>query len=290
MGVTRHGSADDQRLAAATASPIRWSPPWDGVSAKLRHALIQFRQIRELVENFTHHPTVQLERVDALERGQGWVGIDLIIEHPGEDLALLIGDFLHNLRCAMDHTLAVLNPECARSLGFPACSSEQSFDKWASRWVKAGGQSVVVDVLRRHQSFTLLDEFDSESLSRLDPDNYALRIVARLNNADKHELLHTTPVSLSSRRPPNMEVVADAPIEEIDWVLRPGPLRRRQPALFVRFDGPAAGYGVGIEGTIPIGVALERYDEAVSLCRDLHEGVVDVCTEVRAARLGHSAA
>jgi hypothetical protein len=94
-----------------------------------------------------------------------------------------------------------------------------------------------------------------------------------------------TAVSLSARRPPSLEVVAEAAIEEVDWVLRPGPLQQRQTALHVRLDQPAEACGVGIEGTIPVSVSIERYDEVVSLCCDLHEAVTEACSDLRGANL-----
>lgn len=268
------GGLDPRPAASAMPNWAQWTAPWAGVSAKLRHAWDHLQKLRSSVEQFVLEPPLRVDSASVPDRGPNWLRVDLLVDHPDESLSLSLGDFLHNLRCALDHSLTVLDPKGARRLTFPIYSTEAEFDRWVRRqWRSAGGSEDVQRALREHQPFVSADGRD--------PENYALRILARLNNADKHRLLHLMPVNLSDRRPRTLEVTATTEILNVEWVLPTGPAENRQAAIFVELDRPADECGVGVKGTIPISVAIERYDEAVGLCYDLHDAVMQTCGDLR---------
>lgn len=211
----------------------------------------------------------------AADRGPNWLRMELNVKHPGNPIALMLGDFLHNLRCALDHSLTALDPKAARRVNFPVCSVEADFKQWARAWKKAGGTDEVIQSVRNQQPFLAPPD--------MNPEDYVLRIVARLNNTDKHRLLNLTPIGLSDEKPPNLKILSNVPVINYEWVLTPGPLEDHQIALFVEIDRPvnSAGVSVSVEGTIPIAVSVDDYSDLVSLGARLHEAVTKTCVELR---------
>lgn len=99
--------------------------------------------------------------------------------------ALLLGDYLHNLRSALDHMvwqLVLANGERpTRSNEFPIAVDPVWFDRKAKRYL-SGVHDDAVAVIRRLQPFGVSDEGKPE----LDP----LWLLNELENVDKHRLVH----------------------------------------------------------------------------------------------------
>jgi hypothetical protein len=268
-------AADDAEVLPDWAT---WAPPWDSVSAKLVHAWRHFTLLTSTSREFVQRPPLSTEAFAAPEHGPNWLRFDLLVTHPDPNIALTLGDFLHNVRCALDHSLTAIDAKAGRNLNFPTALSEADFDTWAEKWTKAGGTDGALAAIRLRQPF--------HAPEGQDPEDYVLRTVARLNNTDKHRLLHTTPVGLSDEKPPNLAIKTSANVVRSEYLLAAGwPLEERQAALLVEFDCPVTQLFAELEGTIPIGVSVERYGDVVSLGADLHQGVRRACRRLRQGSL-----
>lgn len=98
--------------------------------------------------------------------------------------ALLLGDFIHNLRAALDHAVWAITPAHIQEkrpteVAFALRSTEQSYAKWAKARRDWYGPEVF-DVLKSSQPFNAV------GTGTLHP----LHILQFLSNTDKHQLLN----------------------------------------------------------------------------------------------------
>jgi hypothetical protein len=140
------------------------------------------------------HPYVA-KRV-AQPRGQRhiWRYLLRITEQPDPTLAVLIGDFVHNMRSALDHiAVAIAPPKRWKSAGFPICFE----DIWETN---GDGSYVSNDEQMRKRFSSLVEGMPTGAVAlikRLQPysnpaDDIAahpIGVLSRLENADKHRNL-----------------------------------------------------------------------------------------------------
>ena len=98
--------------------------------------------------------------------------------------ALLMGDFIHNLRTALDHAAWAITPPHIRQtkpteVAFPLRSTEKSYTTWAKNRREWYGPAVF-EALRSSQPFNAV------GTGKLHP----LHILQFLSNTDKHQLLN----------------------------------------------------------------------------------------------------
>ncbi|MEU0498618.1 hypothetical protein [Mycobacterium sp. NPDC006124] len=98
--------------------------------------------------------------------------------------ALLMGDFVHNLRAALDHAVWAITPqhiqqERPTEVAFPLRSTENSYTTWAKKRRDWYGPTVF-EVIRSNQPF------NAAGTGKLHP----LHILQFLSNTDKHQLLN----------------------------------------------------------------------------------------------------
>ncbi len=116
---------------------------------------------------------------------RGYYLVKAIRVRETNDWALLLGDFLHNVRSALDHMvwqLVLANDERpSRSNEFPIAVDPGWFDRKAKRYL-AGVHDDAIAVIRSLQPFRVSDE----GKRKLDP----LWLLNELENVDKHRLVH----------------------------------------------------------------------------------------------------
>jgi hypothetical protein len=100
------------------------------------------------------------------------------------EAALLLGDFIHNLRAALDHAVWAITPEDIQEtrpteVAFALRSTEQSYAKWARARRDWYGPEVF-ELLKSSQPFNAV------GTGKLHP----LHILQFLSNTDKHQLLN----------------------------------------------------------------------------------------------------
>ncbi len=102
-------------------------------------------------------------------------------------LGVIVGDFLHNLRCGLDHLiwqLVLLNGATpTKSHQFPICDTEDEFRRKAKQQLR-GLTPSQVDTVATFQPYRLGDEAKMHSLA-------ALR---DLSNIDKHQFVHSSAI------------------------------------------------------------------------------------------------
>lgn len=173
-------TAETGPLAGAYAK-LRWA---EGRHDEMQQAFAAFA----LPEDPTERPYgIQFQ---ARARPGGMIVATFIVEKPmPAELSLLAADLVHNTRVALDHTLARLKDRFGGNPGrgsFPICATE---DDWKERVEDGrrgrnpvqGLDQVAVDFIRRLQP-----------MHRDDPQNDPLIVLNRLDNDDKHRLLHTS--------------------------------------------------------------------------------------------------
>lgn len=102
---------------------------------------------------------------------------------PRDTLGLLLGDFAHNLRCALDHLVCQLArltgaTNCARTQ-FPICASPEEFARRKPTWLAGVGDD-------HRAAIEQAQPYHAGELA----DSTALRIVQWLDNVDKHRTVH----------------------------------------------------------------------------------------------------
>lgn len=109
-----------------------------------------------------------------------------VLRQPPVDFGLILGDFVHNLRAALDHLICQLarlaNPKstCARTQ-FPIAQSHARFQQLAPDHLKHVSdihRAAVESMQPYHSGTQAADHF--------------LSVLARLDNVDKHRLVHPT--------------------------------------------------------------------------------------------------
>lgn len=106
------------------------------------------------------------------------------IRHPDHGLAVIVGDFLHNLRSALDHLAFQLvrfpvedggdkTPE--DKISFPLCDTPASFER--SKWKVRGSAPGVEAIIEGLQPYSVAQQ-------------PFLWLLHELNNWDKHRVLH----------------------------------------------------------------------------------------------------
>ncbi|EHB48608.1 hypothetical protein MycrhDRAFT_5449 [Mycolicibacterium rhodesiae JS60] len=98
--------------------------------------------------------------------------------------ALLMGDFIHNLRGALDHAVWAITPQHVQEtrpteVAFPLRSTEKSYTTWAKNRREWYGPAVF-EALKSSQPFNAV------GTGKLHP----LHILQFLSNTDKHQLLN----------------------------------------------------------------------------------------------------
>lgn len=107
------------------------------------------------------------------------------VREPPLRLGLILGDFAHNLRSALDHLvcqLALLNgPSDCKTTQFPICSSHGEFKRHEPSWLKGLSATHIADIER-------LQPYHAGKLA----DHHFLTLVHGLDNVDKHRVVHPT--------------------------------------------------------------------------------------------------
>ncbi len=155
--------------------------------AKLERAFALRDELRDLLDSLMQTPRDVARRDNGRETTERTVWAEWVLESEPPDytqVALRMGDFIHNLRAAMDHAIWAATPPAVQAsaptqVAFPLYTREESYEKWAAKrsdWYGA----TVFEVLRSSQPFNAV------GTGQLHP----LHILQFLSNNDKHRLLN----------------------------------------------------------------------------------------------------
>jgi hypothetical protein len=253
---------------------------------KAQRADVHLRDMENAVSEYvgTHPYEVRAER-----EGKRRVHRIVITEQPSDDVALMLGDFVHNARSALDHLAASLVPAGRRSsTSFPiffkgvweapVVDEDKQRTKDRERWVSItkGMEDDAVEILKSTQP---PDTFG-------DPSTITHSLVAlnRIWNRDKHERLAVVAATLLDVRAEVLDpdtgcwrsTTSNQGRREglPDGALLTLPAGGAQarfeatPAVTVRFGGPGSKEGYEIPGSMRMAFrdvqmtidALRRFD------------------------------
>lgn len=162
---------------------------------KVKRAQKHMVDIERAAKDYASRHPYKLTRVRHADRKRKVAYRVRITEQPDPMIAIMLGDFVHNLRSALDHIVVACVPKKRRkSAGFPIVSDPI----WDT---DAKGQFVVKDDDARERFATAVEGLPKGALaiveraqpyhSRTGSHRNAIGILSRLENADKHRKLIT---------------------------------------------------------------------------------------------------
>jgi hypothetical protein len=108
-----------------------------------------------------------------------------VLREPPLRLGVMLGDFIHNLRSALDHLVWQLvlldgnSPD--RSTCFPVASSREQFDRMAEKALPG----LIPEHVARIEALQPYHARDRQEV-------HLLKLLPRLSNTDKHQIVHAT--------------------------------------------------------------------------------------------------
>jgi hypothetical protein len=162
---------------------------------KLDRAERHLNELKQVMGPFTaRRQHLVSKREESHGKASQWVHRVYVVGEPEQRWSILAGDFLFNVRSALDHIAVAINPPALRSeVSFPILTNDPfrrdpntrkylQRDPSSRRNFKRVTDSVdpaARDVIKAAQPFVVTDRVD----------NYVLTQLSRLNNADKHRRL-----------------------------------------------------------------------------------------------------
>lgn len=206
------------------------------------------------------------------------------IDHPPDpEWALIVGDFAHNLRSALDHLvwqLVILSGKKPSGENqFPICTTGTRY--WCAR--KDGSPSVRDRMLRG------VDERYRAIIDRMQPyrgghesaERSPLAVLSTLSNTDKHRLLQTAFVAPLTLSPEDFDVACDAEGGMAEIKLVSDRLEKGAPFMRVVYEVPDPDAKVQMKAKIPVAIMFGEVrvrDEALGL---LYEFIRDFLKDAK---------
>ena len=178
-----------------------------GVEAKLERAQQHLETLRGLIDEFMATYPYEVGRTIE-DGGRRHIYRFNKYEPTPTTVSVVIGDCVHNIRSALDHTVFSLATSGAkaqgnslsdieeRSVQFPVSLTENDFNTQLSRGRLPQVDPKAIDYIRRVQPFRVKD-----------PDHHPLAAVSKLDNIDKHRELSVIASSVNI----HIEVPEDVP-------------------------------------------------------------------------------
>jgi hypothetical protein len=166
-----------------------------GVLLKLAWAEKHIETFRQTIEAYEARDPRPLDvRIEGQQLDDGSEEYELyaiVREQPPQELALIVGDVVHNVRSALDHLVyALSSPEAqeSRDTQFPIFTERGAFER--------RGVSMIESITGPER--TLIENVQPFAHS-VEPDNDPLEILRRLSNMDKHRLPVPTVTALQEQ-------------------------------------------------------------------------------------------
>lgn len=216
---------------------IEGIPVFDGPIAKVRRAHEHVHSLWRVTERYVNaYPyVITRERDD-----DGWyVGKFGIVKPPPTDLALIVGDALHNARSALDQSIYVTSRAPAKVRGyvsFPIYRDQLEYLKVSGKPPLSARDRAIAGVPKKY--WAIID--DSQPYNRRYELLEALRA---FDNADKHRLVHIT--FLRQTRPPTF-IYRNGGADDIEVLLAPASRPMREGTEIYRWRPRKEGMEVDI--------------------------------------------
>jgi hypothetical protein len=238
-----------------------------GVMAKFARADTHLNALRaEIPVFFDRDPYSFAECLDC-EAGE--YGLRIEIREPIPLMwSVIVGDYVHNLRSALDHlawqlVLVSGGTPNART-AFPIFTSEPSNGRARTAWdaMTAGMHDAIIETLREVQPYARADR----------ASEHGLAILAALSNADKHRLPVARFSAIAAHDPGSLGLLPLRGVEILDAKIATGiPLEDGDQFAWakVRCTGPNP--EIEVKGPLPMHVAFSAGTREVPM-----QGLVDV--------------
>lgn len=181
--------------AVSGSGHIRRAKRFRGSSREARAARYQLRELNERFRVFTEaHPYRLIEKFELrlAEEVGDYLFVVESVSIPKREWGVLIGELVHNLRSALDHTAYAAAKSPSDKTQFPIFTRREDWDRKAQAMI----QSIPDEITR------LIEEAQPyHAPEDTDPKQHLLAILNRLSNHDKHHLLHTAVITLEGAAP-----------------------------------------------------------------------------------------
>ena len=259
------------------------SPTLVGCWAKLRRADLHLQELNEEIGDYVAED--HSRKVSTYDEAKQLSELRIEVGEPPNDLlwSVILGDFLHNVRSALDHLVWQLvllagKQQPGRQHQFPIAMTKESYERpdgLRDRCL-AGVAEEHRAIIDRVQPFRLGDDVSDHSLAHL----------RRLSNADKHRIL---PVTMFMTQAPEEDdfVLYDADDDcEIEIELPVGRLAVSETLAIVRVKGAKSANAVTLAGQLRIEFGFldaDGHSLTVSSFRALWERVGSLIFEFKDA-------
>lgn len=229
-------------------------PTLAGCWAKIERAQHHLRRLHDLVADYMESDSIVGGPVYLdLEHAAYEMSIDVARAPNHMELAVVLGDFLHNARSALDHLvsqLVLLDGSCSPSVQhqFPIALTESAYLGQNGR---SGMRKRMLAGVGRDQ-LKIIDRVQPYRLGEI-ASTHPLACLQWLSNIDKHRTLHTTLFTTHDALPEDFELDPAAGIEEFAVWSHDGPMV--VPARLATIRMPA-----GDEGRIALVRGAIRFE------------------------------
>ena len=235
--------------------------PLAGAQEKLRRAAAHLNALEAESNAFlvTNPCTISIE--PHVEGGYHRLVAHLPAEAFPLSLSGILGDYVHNVRSALDHVVwqlvGAVNPRAqSRKTCFPIYTDPDDFERWVTKKRAAGQASALLGV--DDQAYTLIERiqpFQPDDTGEPRASAHALKVLADLSNTDKHKMLIPTGVDLP-KEPPKIGGVG---FEHFTMTWHPGPVEDGAEVGRLRVFGSVdGGAHVKVKGNIDLAFGESR--------------------------------
>lgn len=208
---------------------------------KLHHAFAIRDELRDLLEEQLQTKRDVRRRDNATGTTSRVIWAEWVLESEEPDYtqaALLIGDFIHNLRAAMDYAVWAITPSEVQDsrpgeVAFPLFGQKTKFEKWAAQRKDCYG-ATVFDVLQEYQPFNAI------GTGTVHP----LHVLQFLSNTDKHRLLN---IVAHNQVDLGAVEVSPTPVGGVRSQMNDGPVQKGSVLARVEFLRPVNSDGVDLK-------------------------------------------
>jgi hypothetical protein len=225
----------------------------DGVIAKLKRADSHYASLQDEIGAFLQRQPYTMRLDVDCKRGRYGLYVNGVREPPPLALSVIVGDFIHNLRSALDHLAWQLVLFSGNAPGdrtqFPIFTSEPVGGRPLKAWSRmtAGMNDLILSEIRRVQPYTA---GDSAAFT-------ALAILNALSNEDKHRLPLVCVSAVARHAEGSTGVIQERDVEILSSEILTGrPLDDGDEIASgtIRCTGPNP--QIGVKGPIPIDIAF----------------------------------
>jgi hypothetical protein len=158
--------------------------------AKLARARVHFEALKAECASVIEHRHPYKIRVSDVDQQTGWCSMFVTLHDLAEyDLGILVGDVIHNLRCALDYIVTALVEASGETLRnkhkFPIYTDQVAYEQGVGNATSALKGGPLRDIVHGLRQIWDVQPFHRKPQPEADP----LFVVNRFSNADKHRVI-----------------------------------------------------------------------------------------------------